>query len=125
VKFIPFVADIEQVYNGGLFFAVTTVSQLGGPESFSRVIIESWAHGKPAVAFACGGPKHLIADGEDGFLIEEGNVEQLADRMRRLLADPALRERMGEKGCAKVREKYVPEKVASLLLSRLLAAPQP
>ena len=123
VAFIPFMADVEEIYRGGLFFVIPTLSILGGPESFSRIIIESWAHRKPAVSFACGGPRYLIEEGTDGYLVEEGDVAALADRMRRLLADPARRVRMGQSGYEKVREKYVPEKVAARLLERLLADP--
>jgi glycosyltransferase involved in cell wall biosynthesis len=42
----------------------------------------------------------------DGFLVEPGDVDAMADRLARLAADADLRRRMGEAGSASVRERY-------------------
>ncbi|HEY0993871.1 MAG TPA: glycosyltransferase, partial [Kofleriaceae bacterium] len=57
--------------------------------------IQSLACGTPVVATDCNhGPREVVADGVNGFLVPVGDVRALADRAARLLADGALRDRM-------------------------------
>lgn len=60
------------------------------------VMLEAMRCGLPAVSFACKcGPRDLIEEGVTGLLIEEGNIEQLAAGIMKLIADPELRQKMG------------------------------
>jgi glycosyltransferase involved in cell wall biosynthesis len=68
--------------------------------------IESLAAERPVVATRVGGVPDVVADGEDGFLVEPGSTDALADRIERLARDPALRERMGAAGRARVLDRY-------------------
>lgn len=66
-------------------------------EGFGMVIIEAMACGVPPVAFACPcGPKDIIRDGEDGFLVENGNIGQLAEKICYLIEQEDERKRMGK-----------------------------
>lgn len=65
-------------------------------ESFGLVILEAMASGLPVVATDCGGPKELIRDGENGFLIPVDDHEAMAARVQTLLADNALHARFSE-----------------------------
>ena len=121
VDFQSFVADPAEMYAGGSVFVIPSLSLHPGPETFCRVIIEAWAYRKPVVAFAVGGPKYLIEEGVDGFLVEEKNIAQLADRVLELLRDPALRARMGEAGWRRTREEFEPAAVTRLLLERIFS----
>jgi glycosyltransferase involved in cell wall biosynthesis len=56
------------------------------------------ASGLPVLASDIGGMRELVADGVTGFLVPPGDSKALADRIERLLAEPALRERMGRAG---------------------------
>ena len=126
VRFEAFASDIERVYQSGLFFVIPSLSTPPGPESFCRIIIEAWSHARPVIAFAAGGPRYLIRDGGDGFLVEERNVSALAARIRELLADPVRRERMGAAGFARIATEFDPATLAARLHDRLfggLAAP--
>lgn len=98
---------------------VSSISHSGGPETFGRTIIEAWAHKKPVIAFAAGGPARLIAHEQDGLLVPEGDVDALADAMARLWNDPALCRRLGEAGYRKVAAKYEARTVTLQLLGAL------
>ena len=73
--------------------------------------IEALAGGRPVVATDVGGVPDVVRDGVDGFLVEPGDVDALADRLAELAADPELRRRMGEAGSASVRERYSVERL--------------
>lgn len=68
--------------------------------------IEALAAGRPVVASRVGGVPDVVRDGIDGFLVESGDVDALADRLARLARDPQLGERMGEAGRARVVSRY-------------------
>lgn len=65
-------------------------------EPFGRVTVEGMRSGLPVVGSNTGGTPDIITDGETGFLYEMGNVEDLADRIVRLMDDHQLWLRMSE-----------------------------
>ncbi len=66
-------------------------------------MIEAMAAGLPVVSTTVGGIPDLIEDGVEGFLVAPGDVEALADRIARLINNPAERRRMGERARVKAR----------------------
>jgi len=87
--------------------------------------IEALAAGRPVVATRVGGVPDVIREGEDGFLVEPGDVDALAERLARLAADPELRERLGAAGRARVIPRYSVERLVDdidLLYRSLLAS---
>ena len=64
-------------------------------EGMGCVILEAMASGVPIVATDMGGIPMLVRDGENGFLVPVDEVAALEDRLRTLLRDKALREKMG------------------------------
>jgi glycosyltransferase involved in cell wall biosynthesis len=79
------------------------------PEPFGLVGIEAMSYAKPVVAFAIGGIVDWLEHGETGFLVSPGNVDEMAAKIERLLADPALARSLGERGRARVLQQYSPE----------------
>jgi glycosyltransferase involved in cell wall biosynthesis len=75
------------------------------PEPFGQVAIEAMACGKPVVASAVGGLADVVVHEETGLLVPPGDVAALRAALGRLIADPALRERMGAAGRERV-ERY-------------------
>jgi glycosyltransferase involved in cell wall biosynthesis len=87
--------------------------------------IEALAGGRPVVATQVGGVPDVVRDGVDGFLVQPGDVDAMAERLARLAADADLRRRMGEAGSASVRARYSVERLlddVDALYRRLLAA---
>ena len=60
-------------------------------------LVEAAAFGLPIVATRTGGVAEICRDGENGFIVEEGDVEGMAEHILRLARDPALRSKLGKR----------------------------
>jgi len=69
-------------------------------------IFEYMAMAKPVVAPRQGQLAELIADGENGLLFEPGNQTEMLDKIKKLLDDAGLRERLGENARKTIMETY-------------------
>jgi D-inositol-3-phosphate glycosyltransferase len=67
-------------------------------ESFGMVALEAMACGSPVIASRVGGLVTTVRDGVTGFLVPDGDVGALAERIETLVADPELRWRLGREG---------------------------
>ena len=70
-------------------------------ESFGQAHLEAMEHGKPVVACATAATPELVLDGETGILVPARDSQALAEALIRLLRDPQLAGRMGERGRAR------------------------
>jgi glycosyltransferase involved in cell wall biosynthesis len=68
------------------------------------VAIEALAAARPVVATRVGGVPDVVTEGENGYLVEVGDVRAIAEALERLARDPELRRSFGERG----RELVVP-----------------
>ncbi|HKP78535.1 MAG TPA: glycosyltransferase [Phenylobacterium sp.] len=75
-------------------------------EPLGNVVIQSWAHGLPVIAADSQGPKALIQHGDDGLLVPIDDPDALAEGVRRLLGEPALRARFAAAGRARVAAEF-------------------
>ena len=74
-------------------------------EGYPLSTLESMSHGCPVVSYDVKyGPREQITDGVDGFLVPDGDVEALAERVIRLLTSPDLVQRMSEAALAKAEQ---------------------
>ena len=64
-------------------------------EGMSNTILEAMASGLPIVATDTGGNPELVSTGENGTLVQVGDVQRLGDALQRYLADPTLRRNHG------------------------------
>jgi glycosyltransferase involved in cell wall biosynthesis len=83
-------------------------------EGLPRVFPQAMAAGLPIVATRVNGAPDAIAHGENGWLVDVGDMADMARRLESLAADPALARRMGAAGRARVDE-FSAERMADLL----------
>jgi glycosyltransferase involved in cell wall biosynthesis len=88
-------------------------------EPFGVAFVEALHHALPIVATRIGAVPDLIEHGDNGFLVEPGDVAGLAAHLDRLLADRALRHRMGSAGLRRARTNYTWSAVAQRIAERV------
>lgn len=84
----------------------------------SIVALEAMATGRPVISTRMGGIPDIVRHGETGFLLDPDDGAALAASMETLLADPALRRRMGAAGRAVVERDFS----AAVSVPRILSA---
>ncbi|MCK2215790.1 glycosyltransferase family 4 protein [Actinomadura sp. ATCC 31491] len=93
VRFLGAVRDVGAQLDEAAVLAVSSRH-----EGFPMVILEAMAKGVPVVSFDCpSGPGEIITHGWDGLLVPPGDVDALATQLCVLIADEALRRRMGDR----------------------------
>lgn len=118
ISFNAPVPDIQQKYLQSDILVFPSRS-----EGFGMVIIEAMSCGLPVISFNCPhGPADIITQGEDGFLIENGDIEAFSAHLEALMNNVELRKKMGNRGKENV-QKYRPDAIIkqwqSLFLSLL------
>lgn len=98
--------DMVSVYKDASILAMSSRY-----EGLPMVLLEAQAAGLPIVSFDCKcGPKDVIENGVDGFLVEDGDIEQLAQKLVVLMQDANLRKQMGSAAYAH-SERYSEERI--------------
>lgn len=80
-------------------------------ETSAFVVLEAMAAGRAVVATDSGGTPEAVRDGQEGLLVPPRDVEALAGALDRLLADPALRRRLGEAARRRAETMYGEERM--------------
>jgi glycosyltransferase involved in cell wall biosynthesis len=73
-------------------------------EGLGTTVLDAFACSVPVVATRAGGIPELVRDGESGLLAPVGDADGLADRVVRILSDPALRARIVEGGLRRAED---------------------
>ena len=108
VVFHPFSRHIEQFFAAADVFLFPTIY-----EPYGMVISEAMASGLPVITSRAAGAAELIDHGESGWLTADPwNVDQIAEGLRTLAADPGLRQRMGAAARSKI-EAYTWDRAAA------------
>ncbi len=109
VEFLGTVKNVQEILGKSDLFLLPSED-----ESFGLAALEAMSCEVPVVASNVGGLKELISHGVDGYLIEVGDVNALAQHSIKILKDPRLRERFGKNARQKVLKKYTPDKIVPI-----------
>lgn len=94
IKFGGWINQPRVVYERAGIFVLTSYY-----EGFGITLIEAMSFGTPCVSFDCPfGPNEIIEHGHSGMLVENGNVDELANVLLNLIGDPNFREQLGHAG---------------------------
>ena len=92
--------DINTILSQSSIFVLSSLYENSGES-----ILEAMACGLPVVSFACPfGPRDIIQDGVNGYLVESRNELDLADRIISLIQSQGLRDRMGEAALRRTKD---------------------
>ena len=116
IHFLPFLdpEKLDAAYGCCDVFALPSRG-----EGFGLVFLEAMSHCKPVVGGAHGGTPDIIEDGVSGYLVQYGEVPELANRLRRLLTDEPSRHRMGTAARERVVRDFTFERFSAEFTSRL------
>ena len=116
--------DLPRYYALGDVFAMPCRSRLAGMEveGWGNVFIEASACARPIVVGDSGGARETVIDGETGLLVDGKDVEQVADAVAGLLADPERARRMGAAGRERVERAHAWPAIAGRLAGWLREA---
>jgi D-inositol-3-phosphate glycosyltransferase len=89
-------------------------------ESFGLAGLEAQACGTGVIASAAAGLASVVRDGVSGFLVNQQDPALYADRMRRVLEEPGLSERLGRSG-RRLAERFSWQRTAMELLAHFQA----
>jgi phosphatidylinositol alpha-1,6-mannosyltransferase len=100
--------ELPAHYAAGDVFAMPCRTRGGGldVEGLGIVYLEASATGLPVVAGDSGGAPDAVRDGETGYVVSGRDLDQIADRVATLLADPDLARRLGTAGRAWVEAEW-------------------
>jgi glycosyltransferase involved in cell wall biosynthesis len=84
----------------------SVVDAAGNVDGLPNTVLEALASGRAVVASRVAGIPEVLEDGVSGVLVAPGDAEALAGALRRLAADPAARERLGQNARARAVERY-------------------
>lgn len=94
-------AELDVLYSTSDVFAMPSRG-----EGFGFVFAEAMAHGLPCIASRLDAGAEVVVDGETGLVVDPGQPVVLLGALRTLLADSALRARMGEAGRRRAVELF-------------------
>ncbi|MBJ2172627.1 glycosyltransferase family 4 protein [Aureibaculum sp. A20] len=105
------VQDVDSWLNKSMIFASTSVS-----EAWGNAISEAMAVGLPVVSFNCDvGPSEMIEDGENGFLVPVGDVDQFSKKIVQLMNDENLRNKFSL-NASEIQDKFSIDKISKEIL---------
>jgi len=102
-----------------LFVLPSRVSGDGDRDGLPNVLMEAQSQGLACLSTNISGIPELILHAETGWLVEQNSVAQLGEALEMLIKDPALRARLGEAGCRRVRQCFSMDAGIDSLAGRL------
>lgn len=97
---------LGELRRADIFALASKIAPDGDRDGLPNVLMEAQSQGVAVVATSVSAVPELITDRRTGMLCEPGDPGSLARALTRLILDPALRQRLGGAGAARVRERF-------------------
>ena len=97
---------MHSLYEASDIVLIPSVHSHGVEEATSISALEAMSCRSPVIASAIGGLKEILIDGEDGLLVEEKNIEALAQAISLLLNDTEYATMLASKARYKMESEY-------------------
>jgi len=114
VEFLGLVQEDRLLHDCATAAIVASASQV---ETAPMALAEAMAAGRAVVAVGAGGIPTMIEDGVSGFVVPLNDVDALADRLRQLLMDKALRRRFGAAARSRAQDMFGSARIAEQTLA--------
>ena len=88
--------ELVEEYQTADIFVLNSFKVDGWEELFGISLVEAMACGLPCIATDCIGPKELVENGVNGFVIPQKDQQALHRKLEQLILDPDLRKKLGE-----------------------------
>lgn len=109
------VKDVDKWLAKSSIFVLSSIS-----EGFPNSLMEAMAAGLPCISFDCdAGPRDIIKNEVNGLLVDEGNINELVDKLNSLIIDTELAKKIAENALL-VRRKYHIQSIGKRYLDFLL-----
>jgi glycosyltransferase involved in cell wall biosynthesis len=108
--FVPY-EDLKALYSACDVFVLPSFEEGQGV-----VLLEAMASGKPLIGSKVGGIPMQIKEGWNGFLVEPGNIKELAEKIQYLLENEEERKKMGKNSKKLAEEEFSWEKIVKRYL---------
>ena len=92
--------------SAAVFAAPSKTADDGDSEGFGMVFLEAALAGLPVVSYRHGGVTEAVEDGVTGLLVDEGDVDALADAIDTMLGEPQRAAAMGRAGAQRVVDRF-------------------
>ena len=124
---LPRESVFEKMRACDIFALASIVERNGASDVFPTVILEAMSAARPVVSTQVAGIPESVVHGETGLLVPPGNATNFAEALAQLIVDPALRERFGNAGRARVEQHFaINQTIAPLVeLLRMSAVSRP
>lgn len=104
-KYVEFVGDQKNVVDFMAFIDVLILPSIAN-EDFPNVVLEAMALGKPVIASRLAGIPEQVIQNETGFLVDPGDVAQLAQAIAEISSAPLLRMRLGREAANRFKAQF-------------------
>lgn len=105
IVLLPFNKNIEEEYLKASIYTLTSFN-----EGFPMILLEASSYTIPTISFNINtGPSDIIDNKKSSFLIEDGNLQEFANKLQVLMQDESLREEFGKNAKEKIQKEFSQE----------------
>ena len=114
---VKFLGWIEGDEKGGYLSQAQLFILVSYYEGLPMSLLEAMSYELPVITTPVGGIPEVVDDGLEGFIVQPGDVEAIAEALTKLLSSTELRKRMGKAGRKRIESGYTPSVVFPVLKS--------